>query len=190
MADANPQPIDYLAPFAWPEHTPAGWRAVFRRWDPHIAAVIKNFRLPKADADEITQQVRINVFNAYLDKKTFDTNARFAGFVRTTTRGKCLNWIRDRDRRREIPLPLDVPQCSTNWTFKALFPEGLQESELVDSLLSKADEADRPLLQMRWIEVLTFEQMGKRLGCAASVAHRKYTLALQRLRRGLINDPQ
>ncbi len=175
---------DYAAPFAWPADTHPGWTDFFRRWDEQVFAVCRSFRLQPTEADDTAQVVRTAVLRQHRTGATFDTNARFASFLRRTARGLCLNRLTRRRDTSELPSEIpDRPEQVGLDEFFDFIPDHVQPGQRVEWLIGQADEADRLVLTWKLLDGLGFAEIGKRLGVVASTAHDRFAAAQMKLRR-------
>ena len=186
MANADIDGIDFPGPFEWPADGPVGWADFFRRWEPQAASACRDFRLQDADRDDVMQRVRGTLHSKWAGGAAFDTNARFAAFVRQTARGLCLTLLTR--HRAAAELPPDVPDHSDTDEFADIYPIGLSPDRRFEWLVGQAVEADREILRLRFVEGLEFAEIGRRLKCSQSTAFARSTRALIRLRRRLTHD--
>ena len=95
-------PVEDLV-FAAAAGDPAAWRELVRRYATTVWAVTRSFRLPEADAEDVSQATWL-LLTQHLTR--LKEPAAVGGWLRTTAQRECLRLLRRRGR--ELPVdPLD-----------------------------------------------------------------------------------
>lgn len=169
-------------------HRPLLRRFVEVRFDPKLHA--------RLDASDVVQEAQLEVarrIQEYLQRQPMP----FGLWVRKTAYENLIRLRRTHveAERRSVNREVGLPENSSILLVRQLFPaqdwpgKGLVEAEIkqrVLEALSKLDDIDREILQLRTFEDLSNQEVAQFLGLEAATASKRYGRALLRLRASLL----
>lgn len=104
------------------------------------------------------------------------TLGKFTTSLHRFARWKCLNELKRKKRWGE---PREIQDRGSSHDFSMVY---------VNDYLDMVGEGEREVLVDRCLEGRTFEEIGRKFGCSATTARRRYLRAANSLRERLINE--
>jgi RNA polymerase sigma-70 factor (ECF subfamily) len=163
----------------WQQGDPAAFEALVRRWQTPTA----HFLARLVGGGDLVQDLCQEVFlRVHLARARYRPAAAFSTWLYRIA----LNVARDalrRHRRRAGPLPEQEPPAADDPAEARC--ERAELAELVDQALAGLPAPLREVLVLRHYEGMSFEDIGRLLGVAASTLKSRFAAALGRLRLSL-----
>ena len=149
------------------------------RYSPRLRYFLRK-RLPHADrADDLLQEVWLDVFRQL--PRLNDVGA-FTAWIYQIARGKALLDLRKNGR---------VPQATDSLESLVSFEEpefSAEDAERVHTRLDQLNEEQREVLLLRFLEELSYEQIGRVIGCPVGTVRSRLHYAKRALARLLEED--
>ncbi len=130
-------------------------------------------RLTGEDAEDVLQEALLRALRSY--PKLRNGNHLRAWLFRVTT---TVAWDHSARRRRRPEVLTD------NLPVKTIDPH--HGDDEFGSLIGQLPPGARTVLTLRYVEDLTYESMGTRLGCSPEAARQRVSTAVRSLRRRLV----
>lgn len=123
-----------------------------------VVSYVAVFRLSYDDAEDVVQRAMIRIWRGW---GSFEGRSRRSSWVYRVVRNEFLTWRRTKGPKTlvsESPMVPAVPSCEE----QTLLRISLQHR------LDQLDETDRTIVLLCFLDDLTSEEVGERLGMAAS----------------------
>lgn len=161
--------------FDWPDQWEKAIPAVTRL----VVSYYGRRGLPASDADDMLQTLLMRVvIEATARKRQFDSIGHLCGWARRVLVSQLTRHIK-RQSREKVTAGVDVTTLSGG----ADGPSDTEDISVYISLLD--DPREREVLTLRYVEGMTLEAIGSRLGFSTAQAHNLLKRALEKLRRRL-----
>ena len=155
------------------------YRELIERFSPRLRYFLRK-RLPRADrADDLLQEVWLDVFRQL---PRLQDAAAFGAWVYQIARGKALL-----DLRRNGHLPRgteDIDNVAVAEPEPAFSPE---DAGRIHAALDRLNDEHREVLLLRFLEELSYDEIGRVIGCPLGTVRSRLHYAKQALAR-LLND--
>jgi RNA polymerase sigma-70 factor (ECF subfamily) len=157
----------------------AAYRELVDRYSPRLRYFLRK-RLPHGDrADDLLQEVWLDVFRQL--PRLHDAGA-FAAWIYQIARGKA---ILDLRRNGRMPQSTDDLESIVSADEPAFSPE---DAERVHAGLDKLNDEHREVLLLRFLEDLSYDQIGRVIGCPVGTVRSRLHYAKRALARLLEED--
>lgn len=164
---------------------------LFHRHKSSVYAFIHHITHGSGSIDDLFQTVFLRVIRY---RSRYKAKAKFTTWLYTITRSVCIDAMRKQKTAEVIQLFPQNPDEDNSYDV-ADFPghgasplDSLYENELqaaMDEVIDSLSPEQREVLLLREKTDLTFEDIGKMIGCSANTAKSRMHYALLALRRGL-----
>src|SRR5262245_43740053 len=163
---------------------------LFRKFSPRILQYVRRFVGSEARAEEVTQDVFVQVFRF---RHRYQPQSRLASWVFTIATNLCLNELRRPERHLRVDLwdrrdddRSDEPQLPDP---DAITPEqGASSRELakqLDAAVAELPPKQRAALLLSRVDGLAYRDVGEALGCSEGAVKALLFRATQSLKRSL-----
>lgn len=156
---------------------PAAQRHVFERYRDRVYSIAMQFlRGDDATANDVTQEVFVKVFRAV---PSYKGTARFSTWLYRITANACMDELR---RRRRIVFFGDIPET----VHPAAVPtkDGAFDADVTEAV-GRLSPKLRIAVLLRYHEDLSYEEIGRALGCTAGTVASRLNRAHAALARDL-----
>jgi len=164
--------------------TKAAFAELVSRYMPRVTQYCAKFVGQLSTAEELVQEIFLEV---WLRRERYRAQGKFVVFLFTLARHRCLNRLRDdnRRRRRDLDAELDglLPAACTPDQLDALL-ERENQRRLQTALLRLSTKLREAVL-LRFDQGLDYPDVARILGCSESTTRSRVRLAMQRLRDDL-----
>jgi len=143
----------------WDDHPT--WTQLQERYDPLIRRCCRRYRLVDEDADEVRQDVWIEVAKR-LRSFVYDPRRSFRGWLWTVCRHKCCDFLEKRKRERALPLDdRDEPWAEEDGggEAQAAYVALLREAEEIQDAVRRRVEART--WEAFWLVAVRFQSAGE-----------------------------
>lgn len=152
---------------------------MFMRYENRTFAIARNIIKNSHDVEDAVMAAWLKVVSHFPTAKKYlsDSWTAFEAWLTVVTKNAAKDELR---KRRRSPEPIEMWDIPAHGSLEA-------ESELhmVLELIRSMPDQTRPLLEMRLIGEYSFKEIGKSLGCNEGTAQRRYSRAMEDLRRRL-----
>jgi len=163
----------------WQKGDAAAFEALVGRWQQPVARFLYRLVGRRELVQDLCQEVFLRVYQA-------GPRYREAGFFSTWLYRIALNVVRDAGRRRRRdPLPWTGEDVTDPVAGAELVCEQRESARLVMQAIAELPAPLREVLVLRHYEEMSFEQIARLTGTAASTLKSRFAAALQRLRTRL-----
>jgi RNA polymerase sigma-70 factor (ECF subfamily) len=165
----------------------AAFQELFRKFSPRVLQYTRRFIRSEARAEELTQDVFVQVFRF---RERYQPQSRFATWLFTIATNLCLNELRRPERQLRVDLwaderpegpPLPDPQARTP-------EEGAAARQLarrLETAIAGLPPKQRAALLLSRVDGLAYEDVGRALGCTEGAVKALMFRATQSLKRTL-----
>ena len=168
----------------------AAFQELFRKFSPRVLQYARRFVGSDAQAEEVTQDVFVQVFRF---RQRYRPRSRLATWVFTIATNLCLNELRRPERQLRVDLwdqreaeDREGPQLPDTQAVTA--EEGAATRELARHLEAAVDrlpEKQRAALLLSRVDGLAYRDVAEALGCSEGAVKALLFRATQTLKRGL-----
>ena len=136
---------------------------VFRAIRQEIAAVVQRMFRSPFDQEEAFQEAWLQLHRA---RAQFDVNRHpeLVGWARQVARNRCIDLIKARSRRPEVPVEALDPAAEPSQHRDAV---GARIREELDRFVARLDEEQQRFFQLSFVEELPHDEAARRLGITA-----------------------
>jgi DNA-directed RNA polymerase specialized sigma24 family protein len=146
--------------------------ALFKRHYARSLALARVWLNGSAQAEDAVQEAFVRVVR---ERRSYDPSRLFLPWYQRILRNVCVDLIRCEER---------YAQRNALWAMqREAVAAGPGPQSAVPDLIRDLDTSDREVLVLRFVERLSFAQIGVRLGCSEEAAKKRGQRALRRLRR-------
>ncbi len=162
------------------------WRELFERHRPLLFSIAYRFTGDYGEADELVQEILVRVFRQL---PRYDPRSSFSAWLASVARNHCIDRyrVRVRERRRAALSEVALEQFAAS---PRLNPDQLyQRRETRDNLRRALELLSRKLrevVEMRFFEELSYEDIGARLGVPEGTVKSRIHRGRAELKRRLV----
>ncbi len=165
---------------------------LFHRHKQSVYAFIRQYNIYTDMTDDLFQEVFLRIIR---NRERYSPKAKFSTWLFTITRSVCIDAIRkgsqakvislfpERHNKDETPI-LQILSGTEPSPRETMFQTETQS--LIQEIIQSLPEKQREILLLREKTDLTFEEIGKVLGCSSNTAKSRMHYALLALRKQLI----
>ncbi len=136
-------------------------------YEQKVFATCISFVPNKEDAEDIAQEVFVEVFNSI---KKFKGNSKLSTWIYRITTNKCLEFIRKKNTKKRFAflqslfgndIPIDKTLNFTEFNHPGILLENKEKSEILFSAINKLPEAQRIVFTLHKVDGMSYKEIGE-----------------------------
>ncbi|CAA9250404.1 MAG: RNA polymerase ECF-type sigma factor [uncultured Adhaeribacter sp.] len=169
---------EILQKFLQPETRNVAFNQLIRKYQQRVYWHIRKMVIDHDDADDLTQEVFIKVWNKLAD---FRQDAQLYTWLYRIATNECLNFLKSKKRKFFLPLH-DLTEELSQKIDENAGPNGDEIQLNLQKALLRLPDKQRLVFNMRYYDELKYEEISEILGTSVGALKASYHMAVKKLK--------